>query len=183
MPWIISRGDLMPKIPMYTLAWSPVLADYELYETRDREALRIMPDSPEWFAWLDQASSFVFSGKTGNYTARKEARQRGNLYWSAYLATGEQLTKKYLGKTADLNLARLEHIAGMLRAQSETQTPSPISPAASTDGEMDATQRPLLAQRDDSLHLLLATKLHVPRPRAQLVHRAHLVERLQQGEE
>src|SRR5215471_11861588 len=167
MPWIISRGDLMPKIPMYTLAWSPVLADYELYETRDREALRIMPDSPEWFAWLDQASSFVFSGKSGNYTARKEARQRGNLYWSAYLATGEQLTKKYLGKTADLSLARLEHIAGMLRAQSDSYKPPPIAPAA--------------GRKDSPLHPLLATKLHVPRPRTHLVRRAHLVKQLKLG--
>jgi LuxR family maltose regulon positive regulatory protein len=92
----------MPKIPMYTLAWSPVTAAYELYQTPDREALRIVPDSPAWFAWLDQVSSFAFSGKSGHYTARKEARQRGNRYWSAFLSTGEHLSKKYLGKTADL---------------------------------------------------------------------------------
>ena len=46
---------------------------------------------------------------------------------------------------------------------------------------MDATPRPLLAQRDTPLHPLLATKLHVPRPRTHLVPRAHLVRQLQQG--
>src|SRR5215472_10061926 len=103
----------MPKVPLYTLAWSSARETYELYQTRDREALRIVPDSPAWFAWLDQVSSFAFSGKSGHYTARKEARQRGDCYWSAYLATGERPGKKYLGKTARLSLARLEHIAEM----------------------------------------------------------------------
>ena len=87
--------------------------------------LAIVPDSPAWFAWLDQVSSFAFSGKSGHYTARKEAKQRGDRYWYAYLATGEQLTKKYLGKTADLTLARLEHIAELLCAQSECPDPPP----------------------------------------------------------
>ena len=53
------------------------------------------------------------------------------------------MTKKYLGKTADLTLAQLEHIAGMVHAQSQTHIPPPVSPAtARTDGEMDSIQRP-----------------------------------------
>jgi LuxR family maltose regulon positive regulatory protein len=172
----------MPKVPTYTLAWSPATETYELCETRDRERLGIVPDSPAWFAWLEQVSSFAFSGKRGHYTARKEARQRGGRYWYAYLAEGEQLSKRYLGKSADLSLARLEHIAGMLRAQSETHIPPPISSAARrTDGEMETARRPQLVQRESPHHPLLATKLHVPRPRTHLVPRAHLVERLQQG--
>ena len=132
----------MPKLPAYTLAWSSATAAYELYETGNGGVLRIVPDSPEWFSWLDQVSSFAFSGKSGHYTARKEPKQRGDRYWSAYLATGTQLTKKYLGKTIDLTLARLEHMAGLLSAaqaasvqpgqekpflpaESETQTPLP----------------------------------------------------------
>ena len=50
----------MPKVPMYTLAWSSTTEAYELYQTRNREALRIVPDSHEWFAWLDLISSFAF---------------------------------------------------------------------------------------------------------------------------
>src|SRR6516165_3942004 len=98
----------MPKVPDYTLVWSPARASYELYQTHDRETLRIVPDGPEWFTWLDQISSFAFAGKDGHYTARKEAKRRGGHYWSAYLAISEHLTKKYLGKTAELTLARLE---------------------------------------------------------------------------
>jgi LuxR family transcriptional regulator, maltose regulon positive regulatory protein len=163
----------MPKVPAYTLAWSPATAAYKLYQTRDREVLTIVPDSPAWFAWLDRVSTFAFSGKSGHYTARKETKQRGDRYWSAYLATGEQLTKKYLGKTSDLTLARLEQIAAMLGAQSAAQLPPPET--------VDTTPPPLLAQRDNPLHPLLATKLHVPRLRTHLVPRVHLVERLQQG--
>ncbi len=174
----------MPKVPMYTLAWSSATQAYELSQTRDWGTLRIVPDSPEWFTWLDQVSSFAFSGKRGHYTARKEAKQRGDRYWSAYLAAGEQLIKKYLGKSADLTLARLEQIAGMLSAQSEAQLPPPQTLAsASADKEVDAARHAVLAQQRHPLPPLLATKLHVPRPRTQLVPRAHLTERLQQGAE
>jgi LuxR family maltose regulon positive regulatory protein len=172
----------MPKVPMYTLAWSPATMAYELYQTRDCEVLTIVPEGPAWFAWLEQVSSFAFMGKSGHFTAHKEAKQRGDRYWSAYLATGEQLTKKYLGKTANLSLARLEHIAELLCTPSVVLIPPRVSLAGGTNSEVDTTQHPILARRDP-LHPLLATKLHVPRPRAQLVHRAHLIERLQQGAE
>lgn len=35
---------------------------------------------------------------------------------SSRLTVGQHLSKKYLGKSADLTLARLEHIAGTLHA-------------------------------------------------------------------
>ena len=173
----------MPKATSYTLAWSSATQAYELYQTRDRGILSIVPESPEWFAWLDQVSSFAFAGKSGHYTARKEAKQRGDRYWSAYLTADERLTKKYLGKTADLTLARLEHIAGILSAQCEAQVPHPVSPAAGTDSEVETAPPPILAQRRNPLHSLLLTKLHVPRPRTHLVPRSRLTEQLQQGVE
>ena len=134
----------MAKVPMYTLAWSSARETYELYETRTREALRIVPDSSEWFAWLDQVSSFAFFGKSGHYTARKEARQRGSRYWYAYLATVERLTKKYLGKTSHLCLARLEHIAGILHTQSGAHTPPIVPLAIDENGEVDTPRVPCL---------------------------------------
>jgi LuxR family maltose regulon positive regulatory protein len=48
---------------------------------------------------------------------------------------------------------------------------------------VDAPQRSIFSQRRAPTHPFLGTKLHVPRPRAQLVPRARLVERLQQGAE
>jgi LuxR family maltose regulon positive regulatory protein len=76
------------------LAWSSARETYELYETRERGVLRIVPGSPEWFSWLEQVSSFAFTGKSGHYTARQQAKQRGEGYWYAYLTPGEQLSKK-----------------------------------------------------------------------------------------
>lgn len=172
----------MPKAPMYTLAWFPTVATYELYETRSREVLQIVPESPEWFSWLEQAPSFAFLGKSGHYTARQEAKQRGDRYWSAYRAMDRQLTKKYLGKSAYLTLARLEHMAGVLCPQSEAQTSPPVSLARGTNTEGDI-QRPVLPQQRHPLNHLLATKLHIPRLRTHLVPRSHLVERLQKGME
>jgi LuxR family maltose regulon positive regulatory protein len=167
---------------MYTLAWSPTTETYELSQPRDREVLGIIPDSPDWFAWLEQVSSFAFVGKGGHYTARKEARQRGDRYWYAYLTEGERLTKKYLGKTADLSLGRLEHIAGMPRAQSESQLSPPETPTeASTEEEVEGARQAVLTQQRTLLHPFLLTKLRVPLPRTQLVPRSHLFKRLQQG--
>ena len=173
----------MAKVPKYTLAWSSARESYELYQTRDRDMLEIVPDSPAWYAWLEQVSAFAFSGQSGHYTARKEAKQRGNLYWYAYLTRDKHLSKKYLGKTVNLTLARLEQLAGMQHVRSEDQAPPPISQATGVDGEVEAAQQPLLAGQRTLLSPLLATKLHVPHPRTDLVSRPHLVERLQQGME
>ena len=70
----------MPKVPRYTLSWSSARATYELYQTREKGVLRVAPESPEWFAWLEQVSSCAFRGQSGHYTARKEAKQRGDRY-------------------------------------------------------------------------------------------------------
>jgi hypothetical protein len=100
----------MPKVPLYTLAWSPTTATYELYRTDERKGLGIVPDSRAWFAWLDQVSSFAFSGKSGHYTARKEAKQRGGgvRCWAnndptrflSYLIAALQTLDAQLGATA-----------------------------------------------------------------------------------
>ena len=171
----------MAKVPIYTMAWSSARECYELYQTRDRGMIGIVPESRAWYAWLEQVSTFAFVGKSGHYTARKEAKQRGNLYWYAYLARGEHLTKKYLGKTTNLTLARLEQVAGMQHVRREDWTPPPVSQATGVDGEVEAAQQPLPTGQRTSLSPLLATKLHVPHPRTGLVSRPYLVERLQQG--
>lgn len=163
----------MPKVPMYTLAWSPSKKTYELFETRSGERSGIVPDGPEWFAWLDQVSSFAFAGKNGHYTARKEARQRGGQYWYAYLTAGERLTKRYLGKSIGVTLTELERIAGLLTAQTAVQLPSLASPTASTGPVKDAEQ-PVSGWQGSLFRRVLATKIHIPRLRPQLVRRSRL---------
>jgi LuxR family transcriptional regulator, maltose regulon positive regulatory protein len=117
----------MPKVASYRLAWSFTDQTYQVQETRDHAQLQIVPESPAWFAWLDQVSSFAFWGKGGHYTARKESRPRGEAYWYAYVGAGKKLTKKYLGKTADVTLARLEQVAVALADQEPAPGHAPPS--------------------------------------------------------
>src|SRR5947209_9334441 len=106
----------MPKTTS-TLNWSTASQTYELSGQQSGEPLTLVLDSPAWFAWLAQQRSFAFRGQAGSYTARQEAVQRGERYWYAYLRTSQKLRKKYLGKTADLTLARLEQVARLLQAE------------------------------------------------------------------
>src|SRR5215470_15222447 len=106
----------MSKGATYALAWSSSQQAYVLTEAEGLVTVHIALDSPAWFAWLAQVPSFAFTGKSGSYTARKEARH-GDVYWYAYLRTGEKLTKKYLGRTPGLTIARLEDIAGLMQAE------------------------------------------------------------------
>jgi LuxR family maltose regulon positive regulatory protein len=188
----------MPKAAEYHLIWCPERETYELRAHRGQRLLSVAPDEPEWFVWLDTITSFRFLGQHGQLTVRKEARRRGEQYWYAYRRVGEKMAKKYLGRTTDLSMAHLEEIAILLpeaRAFSLHEVPLQVAsdemaqggphtrvgvdaPAVGADAN---TISPAKAreQRDP----LLAIKLHVPRPRAQLVSRSHLVERLQQGME
>ncbi len=59
--------------------------------------------------------------------------------------------------------------------------PSEPSPALQTANPTGTAPHALHHAHHDVHDLLLATKLHLPHPRAQLVPRSHLVERLQQG--
>jgi len=79
----------------------------------------------------------------------------------------------------------------LVQAQGRYQRPSPQAAGASLPPELSPVKLPpshtgtaphvLHHGHHDALDLLLATKLHLPRPRAQLIPRSHLVERLQQG--
>src|SRR5262245_55566220 len=187
----------MHHLPTLTLSWSAQHQVYELADPERREVRRLPPEDPAWFAWLEVVSSFAFHGQNGSFTARKETKQRGAGYWYAYRKREGILAKTYVGKTADLTFARLEGVARVLQAPraSAAHTRAPLPAAALRD----ISQLPMPEQareadsllglvgpapahpRGELLAPLLATKLHQPRPRAQLVPRVHLVERLQQG--
>jgi len=189
----------MPKVPPYTIAWSSATQAYTLCACRDRKPLSIVPGSAAWFAWLDHTACFAFAGQAGQYTARKERKQRGTWYWYAYLGRDEQRTKAYLGKTPALTLARLEQVAQLLqtrlavRQADRNSMPETLSPAEPTTAQI-ATPPALRAMyahaeehggRRTEPHQegdpQLATKLYVPRPRAQLVSRSRLLARIAQG--
>lgn len=104
---------------------------------RDRQPLPPIPlDTPAWQAWLADGDnrSFAFQGVAGALTARREARA-GADYWYGYRTVAGRLRKVYLGRGADLTLARLEAAARELAAP-------PALPAADPP-----EARPILATR------------------------------------
>src|SRR2546423_5702642 len=104
----------MPKAAKYLLIWRAERRAYELCDHPSQQLLTLTPGEPAWFAWLDTVPSFTFQGQQGQLTARKESRQRGEQYWYAYRRVGQRLTKKHLGRTTDLTVARLEETAALL---------------------------------------------------------------------
>jgi LuxR family transcriptional regulator, maltose regulon positive regulatory protein len=178
----------MPKAAAYRLIWRPERETYELRESRSNQLLPLAPASQEWFTWLAAVPSFTFRGQAGQLTVRQEVRPRGGTYWYASRRVGEHMVKRYLGRTTDLTPARLEAVAAQVAeaapaapAQMLAQHAIPVSsvPPPLATAAWEAV--PPLPQR---LHdVRLATKLHIPRLRPQLVHRPHLIKRLQQAME
>jgi LuxR family maltose regulon positive regulatory protein len=194
----------MPKAAS-ALSWSATEETYVLSGSPSGQDRSLTPDSPAWFAWLAEQSSFAFHGQAGSYTARLEAVQRGGRYWYAYLRKGQQVRKKYLGKTADLTLARLEQVARLLHPEwagpillstalpkrkahhAPAHTPQVVT-SAHAQQTLDEPAPVVQAHTDTApalpaqpLQPHLATKFYVPRPPARLVHRTRLIERLRQG--
>ena len=79
-----------------------------------RSPSSITVGSPEWYAWLEQATTFAFHSAQGSFTARKERRARGGWYWKAYRSRLGTLRRAYLGKARDLTLDRLNDTAASL---------------------------------------------------------------------
>ncbi len=94
--------------------------------------VRIALDSPAWFAWLadDGHHSFHFTHPCGDFTARKERKQRGQWYWVAYRQVRGILYKTYLGKSATLTHARLCAAADTLAHRADAAQAVPSGPAA-----------------------------------------------------
>ena len=81
------------------MAWkTPVVSEGMLRVPLD--AITIPVGSPTWYTWLadDTHCSFHFSHPAGDFTARKERKQRGQHYWVAYRQVHGKLYKAYLGK-------------------------------------------------------------------------------------
>jgi streptogramin lyase len=99
----------MTKYEGYIFAWSPARQDYRFYDGSSGLPVSMEVESLTWFAWLAQASSFMYS-KAITYEARKEL-QDGSENWYAYRRIGGDLTRRYLGRSSELTVARLEQIA------------------------------------------------------------------------
>ncbi len=156
-----------------------VQGDRLVYQQDEYEQV-LEVETPAWYAWLETTSTFAFTSDAGSFTARKEraGNQRGGWYWKAYRTQHGKLTSHYLGKSEALTQARLHAVAQALA--------HPLVRPADATATATSRERTPLASHAAELrppNSWLSTKLHVPRPRAQLVQRSHLVRRLQQGVE
>jgi hypothetical protein len=101
---------------------TPLISAGWLYDPAT-PAAPIRVDTPAWFAWLAAPTTTRFAyplvDRTVGYivgvlTVRKERRQRGGGYWSAYHRSQGRLRKVYLGRSAAVTQARLAAVAQVL---------------------------------------------------------------------
>src|SRR6476619_408486 len=100
------------------MARTTALVDGARLVLAHNDASPIIVDTPAWFVWLEQATTFAFSSPSGRFTARKERQARGGGYWKAYRTSHGTLHRVYLGKAEDLTLDRLNRAATTLAAAS-----------------------------------------------------------------
>lgn len=183
----------MPKRAPQTLRWSTSSHRYELLMGEEVAQCFGPEDEEPWVRWLAAQTSFSFQGHTGRLSVIQEARPRGAGYWYAYAYAGQRRVKRYLGRSTDVTLTRLEAIAADLheatkpsvgvgaaqRSNKSSTAPLPEHPPRNQQSA-DWVPPPPTEVPQRSL-LLLTTKLHVPQPHARLLSRPHLIERLQAG--
>lgn len=87
--------------------------------------------SHDWWSWVSssKAESFRFEcdfGVKGYRARREEIKSRSGRFWYAYKRVEGKLRKRYLGKSEELTLERLERIAYDLAKPTEPRQPEPM---------------------------------------------------------
>jgi len=78
--------------------------------------LPLVPDSPQWFAWLASVSSVRFVGKRGRFTACRVYDKGPTRSWQAHRVIHQRHYKPHLGVTEHLTIDRLEQAAATLQS-------------------------------------------------------------------
>jgi chromosome segregation ATPase len=88
-----------------------------LVKTEDGKVFEL--ETPKGSAWLESIGSFRFepSGDSKPYTVRKEA----GIYWYGCRKIAGKVRKKYIGKSLEVTMAKLEEIAEALEIPSVPQ--------------------------------------------------------------
>jgi LuxR family transcriptional regulator, maltose regulon positive regulatory protein len=126
--------------------------------------------SVEWYQMLEQIESFGFEDQSGHsFTARRERRDQ-QWYWYAYRKRGAKLRKIYLGKTEQLEPARLQAAARDLAdLPRDAQLSASIAPPAEPPTGLVGVAQPAAV-------FLRSTKLQLPATPANLLQRPRLTE-------
>lgn len=133
----------------------------------------IAVDTPAWWSWLENATSFTFKNEEGSFTAHKTraSNGRGGWYWYAYRRQHGRLSNLYLGTSEKLTLRRLREAAHTLSGNSAA-IEMPASPAIAPDPASTS------APGNDRL---LVMKQRPPRLSMQHVSRPRLLTLLKQS--
>jgi hypothetical protein len=83
--------------------------------------LSLVPDSPEWFAWLASLSSFQFVGKLGRFSAHRVFHQGPTRDFQANRSIHQHRYKPYLGGTEHLTIDCLEQVAAPLQSYADSR--------------------------------------------------------------
>lgn len=92
---------------------TPIVRGDTLRYQRDGLDYQVPVGTPDWYAWLDTATSFAFRSPQGSFTARRErsGNKRGGWYWKAYIRRKGKLLHAYLGKAETLTLEHMCSVA------------------------------------------------------------------------
>lgn len=102
--------------------------------------VKVVLDTPAWVAWLEDPATTSFAFPVDNpvrgyiegfMTVRKERRERGGVYWTAYWRVRGRLRKVYLGAPTAVTAARLQAIGAAWLAQT-------LAPRHAEGGRPDA---------------------------------------------
>ncbi len=149
----------MPKPLLHVLIWSHEQKHYQLYSHDQPEQCFPPGDEPAFSRWLDEHTAFAFEGQAGRISVLKEARRGGTGYWYAYRTHHRHTRKRYLGRTVQVTLARLEEVARVLTSEF---SPLPLAQAKTSPSSEQSGS-------------LLSSKLSPPRLPLSLVERSHLL--------
>jgi len=123
-------------------------------ETEDGKIFEL--DSPKGATWLEVTASFRYEPKGGDkpYTVRKESGKGGD-YWYGYRKMSGKLHKKYIGKSSEINTAKLEEISEALN------TPPPPRITEVTDRVTDRVTQKVTEQVTDTVTIDRLTALEL----------------------
>jgi len=148
-------------------------ADYTIaagiLEIPSGDTIRV--NSPQWWEWLesDEAVAFTFDCDHGikNYRARKEAiKGKSGKFWYAYKRHEGTLRKRYIGKSEELSLEKLEAIAYDLLTpakprESKPELPTELPNEVGEYRELLNEARRIAIQRESEFERLIAQKVQV----------------------
>src|SRR5581483_2223224 len=100
----------------------PVVRFDTLVSCQHGQDCTVLVGTPQWYAWLDSVTSFIYTSDQSSFVVRKEraGNRRGGWYWRAYGTYAGKTYRAYLGKSQELTPERLSAVMARLADQEMT---------------------------------------------------------------